>query len=425
MAKLISIDSWNRESGSLSNSRIMAQKGNRTTENVILHVYIEVIMNCDHGFLFFMKPDWLHRYTEHPSYKERTYKMNLPVTVNQDELFEILLNVALVRPVFIWGAPGIGKSALVEKFAETLGLSCVSLLGSQLAPEDIIGVPQIQDGVSVFMPPKQIARKEPYVLFLDELNACSQEVQKAFYSLIHERRVGEYHLPEGSIVIGAGNRAEDSAIVKTMSSALINRMFHVQLRADVRVWLKWARESGLHPWVIRYIEQRPDHLFAEPPKVEEPFSSPRSWEMLSDALKGYQAGEKDLDDTVLRTLSYACLSPKHAGMFVAFTKQLQNGNLLEDIIAKKRSFPDKPEERDVLYFIAQSFRAKLQRELPGTKQEMKAGKQADLYRYKEMIRELSLINAELAQMLIARDEGGRELPAWFVTEIIRDLPRLI
>ena len=74
-----------------------------------------------------------------------------------------------------------------------------------------------------------IAREEPYVLFLDELNACSQEVQKAFYSLIYERRVGEYHLPEGSIVIGAGNRTQDAAIVKTMSSALINRMFHVQM----------------------------------------------------------------------------------------------------------------------------------------------------------------------------------------------------
>ena len=43
--------------------------------------------------------------------------MNLPISVNQEELLDILLNVATVRPVFIWGAPGIGKSALVEKFA--------------------------------------------------------------------------------------------------------------------------------------------------------------------------------------------------------------------------------------------------------------------------------------------------------------------
>ena len=162
--------------------------------------------------------------------------MNLPITVTQDDLLEILLNVAPSRPVFIWGAPGIGKSALVEQFASKIGLPCVSLLGSQLAPEDIIGIPQIKGETSEFLPPKMIARKEPYVLFLDELNACSQEVQKAFYSLIHERRIGEYHLPEGSIVVGAGNRIQDSAIVKTMSSALINRMFHVQMKADARQW---------------------------------------------------------------------------------------------------------------------------------------------------------------------------------------------
>lgn len=132
--------------------------------------------------------------------------MNLPLTVDQAQLKEILLNVGLVRPVFIWGAPGIGKSSIVEEFAAELGLSCVCLTGSQLAPEDLIGVPQIIDGTSVFCPPRSLVRKEPFCLFLDELNACSLEVQKAFYSLILERRIGEYHLPEGSIVLAAGNR---------------------------------------------------------------------------------------------------------------------------------------------------------------------------------------------------------------------------
>ena len=211
--------------------------------------------------------------------------MNLPYSVTQKELLDLLVNLAPIRPVFIWGAPGIGKSALVEKFAQEVGLPCVSLLGSQLAPEDIIGIPQIRGETSEFLPPKMIARKEPYVLFLDELNACSQEVQKAFYSLIHERRIGEYHLPAGSVVIGAGNRTQDGAIVKTMSSALVNRMFHVQLVANARQWLGWAYENEIHPWIIDYIEQRPDHLFTEPPKTEEPYSTPRSWHMLSDALK--------------------------------------------------------------------------------------------------------------------------------------------
>lgn len=82
--------------------------------------------------------------------------MNLPVSVTQSDLLEILLNVATVRPVFIWGAPGIGKSAPVEKFANEVGLPCVSLLGSQLAPEDIIGIPQIKGETSEFLPPKMI-----------------------------------------------------------------------------------------------------------------------------------------------------------------------------------------------------------------------------------------------------------------------------
>lgn len=350
--------------------------------------------------------------------------MNLPINVTQSDLLEILLNIAPSRPVFIWGAPGIGKSALVEQFAHEVGLPCVSLLGSQLAPEDIIGIPQIKGETSEFLPPKMIARKEPYVLFLDELNACSQEVQKAFYSLIHERRIGEYHLPEGSIVVGAGNRSQDSAIVKTMSSALINRMFHVQMKADARQWIKWAQENNLHPWVIDYIIQRPDHLFSEPPKTEEPFSTPRSWHMLSDALSEFGAGKTELDASTIKMLAYACLSAAHAGMFLAYTKSLKNKHMLDDIIAKTAKWPSKPEDRDILYFLAQSFRAKLIEELPQNKQDISGNTLSFVYRAKAMIKELSVINFEIAQMTVASD-NTQSLPNWFMVEVIRDLPRLV
>lgn len=350
--------------------------------------------------------------------------MNLPISVTQSDLLEILLNVAPIRPVFIWGAPGIGKSALVDKFAREVGLTCVSLLGSQLAPEDIIGIPQIQDDVSTFLPPKMIARKEPYVLFLDELNACSQEVQKAFYSLIHEKRIGEYHLPEGSIVIGAGNRAQDSAIVKTMSSALINRMFHVQLKADPNQWINWAYEEGIHPWVIDYITQRPDHLFSEPPKTEEPYSTPRSWHMLSDALHEYGAGDKEISENMLKMITYGCISASHAGMFLAYTKQLGNKNLINDIIKGEAKWPSKPEERDVLYFLAQSFRAKLLQELPENKQNLSSDGKFFTHRAKALMKELATINHEIAQMVVSSNEG-KVLPEWFMIEIVRDLPRLV
>ena len=348
-------------------------------------------------------------------------------SVSPRELFDVLLHIAPVRPVFIWGPPGIGKSALVTQFAEAVGLPCVSLLGSQLAPEDIIGVPQIVDGCSVFCPPRPIARKEAYCLFLDELNACSQEVQKAFYSLIHERRIGEYELPPGSVVIGAGNRAQDSAIVKPMSSALINRMAHFQLKVSSREWLEWAGQSGIHPHILEYVGLRPDHLWSPPPKTEEPFSTPRSWHMLSDAIKEY--GDDPAQEDIFR-LGKACLSPHHAVQFNAFIKQVHNRFQLSALVDGKASWPAEPENRDVLYFLAQSLRAQLIKELPKEKKQLGGESQQLALAGKRLVKDLARISMEIAQMVVTPEEDAGEgkeergIPEWFLIELIRDLPRL-
>jgi hypothetical protein len=344
-------------------------------------------------------------------------------TISPRELNKLLLNVALTRPVFIWGPPGIGKSALVEQFAHEVGLDCVSLIGSQLAPEDLIGVPRIENDRSIFCPPRIIARDDPYVLFVDELNACSFEVQKAFYSLINDRRLGEYRLPEGSVVVGAGNRAQDQAIVKPMSSALMNRMLHVELRPTPRDWLQWAYSQGVHEWIISYIETRPDHLWVVPPKTEDTFSSPRSWHILSDALRSY--GPSVTPDEV-GMLAEGCLSPAHARSFGAFIKQL-HGNLRIDLILRgDQAIPRAPEDRDVLYFIVQSIRAQLAKELPPDRTNVKNQHRTIVQQAKVILRDLCELNAEMATLMVAAEDGenARNLPAWFLVEIVRDLPRL-
>lgn len=346
--------------------------------------------------------------------------MNLAITVDQNQLRNVLLNVATVRPVFIWGAPGIGKSAIVDQFATDVGLECVSLLGSQLAPEDIIGVPQIVDGRSVFCPPRMVAREEPYCLFLDELNACSQEVQKAFYSLILERRIGEYHLPEGSIVIGAGNRSQDNAITRHMSSALINRMFHVELTAKASIWLNWAANNGIHPYIYDYISSRPDQLWSQPSKTEEPFSTPRSWHMLSDAIQGYGDAISQRDLTILAN---GCLTASHATQFVAYVRQVRSQFSLKKILNGEQRWPDKPEERDILYFLVQSLRARLVKELPANRSKLNGETQMLALRSKELLVELASISLEIAQMAVTPEDGD-SLPAWFLVDATRDIPSL-
>jgi len=348
--------------------------------------------------------------------------MQTAIELNQQQAIGFLLHVAVVRPVFIWGAPGIGKSALVQRFADAVGMECVSLLGSQLAPEDLLGIPRIDGDCSRFYPPAGIVRDAPFVLFLDELNASSHEIQKAFYSLILEQRVGEYRLPHGTVVIGAGNRAKDAAIVKPMPSALVNRLAHIHLRADHRQWLDWAaQEGGIHPWVLEYIGMRPDHLWSEPPKHEEPFSTPRSWHMLSDALHSFGSGVRD---EMVEALAYGLLSPAHAAHFKGYLKQVHQKHALHAILKGDAGWPADPSDRDVLYFLAQSFRAHLRKELPQDEAAVRPQQQALALRAKDMLRDLARISVEIAQSVMGEDEQGQRLPSWFLVEVARDLPRL-
>jgi AAA domain (dynein-related subfamily) len=177
-------------------------------------------------------------------------------TVTPAALPEVLLSVAVVRPVFLWGAPGIGKSSMVRQFAASLGLDCVSLLGTQLAPEELIGVSQIVDGRSRFCPPEQIARDRPYCLFLDELNAASPDVQKAF--LLADPG------PQDRVVRAPGrlgrhqcrDRATDQALARPMASALVNRLVHIHLSASATDWLAWAVTNGIRPGSSRCARAR-------------------------------------------------------------------------------------------------------------------------------------------------------------------------
>lgn len=357
----------------------------------------------------------------------RDHRLQSVVTVTPAQVPEVLLRVATVRPVHIWGAPGIGKSSLVEGFAEAVGMECVTLLGTQLAPEDLVGVPTIvasdNGDRSRFAPPELIARDEPYVLFLDELNGSSAEVQKAFYSLVLNRRLGNYELPEGSVVIAAGNRATDQAIVKPMSSALVNRFVHVHLQASARDWLAWAGGAGIHQYVLEYVQNRPDHLWVAPPRTEQTFSTPRSWHALSDLLHAW--GPVIADDD-LGMLSHGCLSAEHAASFQAFVRLREHAYDLDAIIDGRLRWPSAPGDGDLLHFLAMSLRARLIKELPASRAGAPSAGVQLAMRAKALLVELAEISAEVAQLVLAGDDDGNAvLPAWFLTETVRDLPRLV
>ena len=142
--------------------------------------------------------------------------------------------------------------------------------------------------------------------------------------------------------------------------------------------------------------------------------------MLSDALHSFGSNISDAD---IEVLTAGCLSPPHAAQFRAFTKQIKNRYAISKIIRGEQKWPHEPENRDTLYFLAQSFRAQIIRELPSSKTKISADARSLADRAKAMIKELANISLEIAQIVVTPDDG-EQLPDWFMVEIVRDLPRL-
>src|SRR5579863_5264833 len=182
--------------------------------------------------------------------------------VTLSEAKTLIQTLAHDQSILLLSAPGLGKSQIVQQAAAEAGLPCRSLLGTQIAPEDVSGIPRIVGERSVFCPPRVLLPEDakPFCLFLDELPACAPDVQKAFYSLLLERRLGEHALPPGTWVVAAGNRAEDRALVRALSSALVNRVFLIHIRVDVNEWLAWAGKRAIRTDVKEFIAEYPEAL---------------------------------------------------------------------------------------------------------------------------------------------------------------------
>ena len=242
-------------------------------------------------------------------------------SVTLSEAKALITSLARDHSILLLSPPGIGKSQIVQQAAADAGLPCRSLLGTQIAPEDVSGIPRIVGERSVFCPPRILLPEtpEPFCLFLDELPACAPDVQKAFYSLLLERRLGEHPLPEGTWVVAAGNRAQDRALVRALSSALINRVFLLHVRVDAHEWLAWAQANGVHGDVIAFIAFMPEALMRPVPSEPIAFSTPRAWTALSSALRlAEKAGI--CGRTQRRALAFGRVSSQDAEVFCAMAE---------------------------------------------------------------------------------------------------------
>lgn len=264
---------------------------------------------------------------------------------------EIKLSLELLasigQPVFIWGAPGVGKSQVVAQTAEKLGLDLIDIRAVLLDPVDLRGLPRIEGELSHWSPPAFLPREGKGILFLDELNAAPPLVQAACYQLVLDGRLGEYELPEGWCVVAAGNRESDRAVTHRMPSALANRFVHLDFQVDLEDWLDWAAESNVPSEVMAFLRFRPNLLHDfDPSKSEKSFPSPRSWEFAAGII-----GSKP-DPTLEYSLICGAVGEGAAAEFAGFVRVFRDLPEPDAILMSPETAPI-PKDPATLYALCE------------------------------------------------------------------------
>ena len=255
-------------------------------------------------------------------------------------------------PVMLWGPPGIGKSDIVKTVAQALKIGLQDIRLAQLDPVDLRGVPTVADGQTKWATPSCFPTdpKSAGIIFLDELSAADPSIQVAAYQLLLDRCIGEYKVPPKWIIVAAGNRAEDNAVSLPMSSALANRMMHLELHAEPEEWARWASEHGLDPALIGFIRFRPEMLFAPGKNCERGWPSPRSWASVSRIL------EIGLDDDEQAPCIAGLIGDEAAAQFLAFRKQFRAlGDVRAMMLDPRKPVKLNDKKPDVCYALASAL----------------------------------------------------------------------
>ena len=254
--------------------------------------------------------------------------------------------------IMLRGAPGVGKSTIVRSVAKELGIGFIDVRLAQMERVDFAGLPSVREGMTEWNVPSFWPRdmKSKGIILLDEITSAPSDCQVAAYSVVLDRRIpnSNYVLPNGWLIVAAGNRTCDRAVVKTMSSALANRFVHFEVEANAEDWVKWAITNDINPAIIGFINYRPSHLLKmEGQNLEQGWPSPRSWERVSNVIKMFNGNTE-----LLRKVVYGLIGNGVGLEFMEFFKMSSEfDSILEVMVNEKAEFV-LPDKNDKKYAVA-------------------------------------------------------------------------
>ena len=288
----------------------------------------------------------------------------------KDELGNYVIPLEKQRPVFLVGPPGIGKTAIMEQIAAELGVGLLSYSMTHHTRQSAIGLPFISHKeyagkeysiteytmseiiASVYDLMENSGVKEG-ILFLDEINCVSETLSPLMLQFLQYKVFGRHRVPEGWIVVTAGNPPEYNDSVREFDVVTLDRLKKIEVEPNLDVWKEYAYRAGIHPAVMSFLDIKKSYFYSVETTIDgKSFVTPRGWEDLSRILYLFEQHRLKVDeDLVIQYLQNRKIAKEFAvyyDLFVKYKEDYQVGKILSgkaDEKIKSRAKEAKFDER--------------------------------------------------------------------------------
>lgn len=255
------------------------------------------------------------------------------------------------RPVFLYGAPGIGKTAIMHQIADELEVGLVSYSMTHHTRQSALGLPFIEkktyDGqeydvseytmseiiASVYDQMEATGRKEG-ILFLDEINCVSETLTPAMLQFLQFKIFGRHRVPDGWIVVTAGNPPEYNRSVREFDIVTWDRLKRIDVEPDFDAWKQYAYKIGVHPAILTYLELKPSDFYKVETSIEgKNFVTARGWDDLSEMMTICEQEDIAVDEMLIGQYLQEKKIAKDFSIYYELFKKYQEEYRVDDILS--------------------------------------------------------------------------------------------